>query len=209
MVALSSDRGVMLRTPAVRAGSRGRQPRGGFSFLEVLVVIAIIFTLAAIALGIAQGVRQYAATARARTDLAVLAQTLEQYHRQYGDYPQTADSPEKFCRALAGRLGPTGATIRGRNFLSTLPVSLRDPEHPDADANFIVDPWGHAYQYVFFTRQVGTAPVQRGYVLLSLGPRSSTEPLPSRAEVVPRTSGERGGVVSSAPINAKNIYAGQ
>ena len=199
----------MLLTPAVRAGLRRRHARGGFSFLEVLVVIAIIMTLAAIALGIAQGVRQYAAVARARADLSVLAQTLEQYRGHYGDYPQTADSPEKFCRALAGRLGPTGAAIRGRNFLSALPVSLRDPEHAEAAANTIVDPWGHAYQYVFFTRKVGTAPVQRGYVLFSYGPRSSTETLPSRAEVVPSTSGERGGMVSSAAINAKNIYAGQ
>jgi prepilin-type N-terminal cleavage/methylation domain-containing protein len=199
----------MLLTPAVRAGFRRRHARGGFSFLEVLVVIAIIATLAAIALGIAQGIRQYAATARARADLAVLALTLEQYRSHYGDYPQTADSPEKFCRALAGRLGPTGATIRGRNFLSTVPVSLRDPEHPDADTNAIVDPWGHAYQYVFFTRQIGTAPVQHGYVLFCFGPRHSTEILPSRAEVVPNTSGEQGGVVSSARVNAKNIYAGQ
>ena len=199
----------MLLTPAVRAGIRRRHARGGFSFLEVLVVIAIIVTLAAIALGIAQGVRQYAAMARARADLAVLGQTLEQYRRQYGDYPQTADSPEKLCRALAGRLGPTGAAIRGRNFLSTLPVSLRDPEHPDAEANWVVDPWGNAYQYVFFTRPSGTAPVQRGYVLFSFGPRSSTETLPSRSEVVPSTSGSQGGVVSSAAVSAKNIYAGQ
>jgi len=199
----------MLHPPAVCLGARRRQAHGGFTFVELLVVIAIIVTLVAITLGILQGVRRYAGTAHARSDLAVLSQALEQYRRQYGDYPQTADSPEKFYLALTGRLGPTGAALRSRNLLAAVPVRLQDPDHPDNLGNYFVDPWDRAYQYVFFTRQDGTASAQRGYVLFSFGQRNSTEPLPTRAQVVPSTSGAQGGTVSSAAINAKNIYVGQ
>lgn len=198
----------MLHTPAVCPTARRRHARGGFTFVELLVVIAIIVTLAAITLGILQGVRQYAGTAHARADLAALSQALEQYRRQYGDYPQTADAPEKFYLALTSRLGPTGAALRSRNLIAAVPVRLRDPDHPDDLGNYFVDPWDRAYQYVFFTRQGGTAPAQHGYVLFSFGPRNSTGPLPTRADVVPNTAGAQGGVVSSAAVNARNIYAG-
>lgn len=199
----------MLRPPAVCLGATRRRAHGGLTLVELLVVIAIITTLAAIAFGIVQGVRQYAAAARARSDLAVLSQTLEQYRHQFGDYPQTADSPDKLFQALSGRLGPGGAPAHGHSLVVGVTVGLRNPDRPDAIGNYFVDPWGNAYQYVYFTRQDGTAPVQRGYVLFSFGQRSLTEKLPTRAEVVPTTSGSQGGAISSAAINAKNVYAGR
>jgi prepilin-type N-terminal cleavage/methylation domain-containing protein len=199
----------MLHTPAVCRGASARRAPSGFSLVELLVVIAIMATLLIIGVGIVQGVRQQAANAHARGDLAALSQALEQYRRQYGDYPQTADSPEKFFQALTGKLGPTGAALQGRSLLAAVPVNLRDPDNPTASGNAFVDPWGHLYQYVFFTRQVGTAPPQRGYVLYSFGQRSSTATLPTRVQVVPDTSGPRGGAVSPEPINAPNLYAGQ
>ena len=199
----------MLRLPAVTSGARRRRVQGGFSLMELLVVFIILATLGLIACGIFQGVSHQASTAHARSDLAVLSQGLEQYHRQYGDYPQTADTPEELYRALTGRLGPTGALLRGRSLLAVIPVNLQDPDHADAPGNYFVDPWGNAYQYVFFTRQTGTAPLKRGYVLFSFGHHKPNEPLPSRADVVPVTSGEQGGIVSTAALNARNIYAGQ
>lgn len=199
----------MLHPPAVCPVARSRRLTGGFSLAELLVVSAIIATLVFIGFGIIQGVRQQTARSHARSDLAALSQALEQYRRHYGDYPQTADSPEKFYQALVCKLGPTGISLHERNLLAPVPVNLRDPANPAAADNVFVDPWGNAYQYVFFTRQVGTAPLQRGYVLYSLGSRPSTEPLPTRAQVVPDTSGARGGAVSSEPFTAANIYAGQ
>jgi type II secretory pathway pseudopilin PulG len=173
----------------------------------MLVVLGIIATLGLIAFGIFKGVNEQAGVAHARADLTALTQGLEHYHKQYGEYPATADTPEKLYQALTGRLGPTGAELHARNPLAEVPVRLRDPSRPDAAGNHFVDPWGNAYQYVFFTRQSGTAPLIRGYVLYSLGPRKSTDPLPTRAEVVPSTSGAQGGVVSLAAANTPNIYA--
>lgn len=198
----------MLRTPAVGPGVPRRPALGGYTLMELLVVMVIIGTLAFIGYGIIQGVRQQASGAHARSDLALLVQALEQYRHQYGDYPQTSDTPEKLCQALAGKLGPTGAVLHNRSLLALVPVALKDPDQPEAAGNYFVDPWGHAYQYVFFTRQEGTGPVQRGYVLFSLGQRLLTETVPTRAQVVPATSGNRGGVISSDPINTPNIYAG-
>ncbi len=199
----------MLHTPAVCSRARPRSRAGGFSLVELLVVSAIIATLVLIGFGIFQGVRQQAAMAHARSDLAALSQALEQYRRHYGDFPQTADSPEKLYQALMGRLGPTGISLHERNLLAAVPVNLRDPANPQAADNAFVDPWGNAYQYVFFTRQAGTAPPQRGYVLYSLGSRHSPDTLPTRAQVVPDTTGARGGAIASEPITAPNIYAGQ
>jgi general secretion pathway protein G len=199
----------MLRPPAVGPDAPRRRVRDSFTLIEVLVVMGIIATLGLIALGIFQGVRHKVADAQARSDLAALGQALELYRRQYGDYPQTADTPGKLYQALTGRLGPAGAVLHGRNLLPDVPVPLADPAHPDATDNSFVDPWGNPYQYVFFTHQAGTAPLRRGYVLFSFGPHTATETLPSRADVVPSTSGAQGGAISSAPVNARNIYAGQ
>jgi general secretion pathway protein G len=199
----------MLRAPADCLVAHRRRAHGGFSLFELLVVLAIIATLGVITFGIVQGVRRHAATARARGELAALSQALEQYRRQLGDYPQTADSPERFYQALAGRLGPTGTALHGRSYLEGLSLSLKDPDHPDFSANYLVDPWGRAYQYVYYTRQSGAAPLQRGYVLYSCGPREPAEAAPTRAEVVALTSGAQGGAISQSALNAKNIYAGQ
>ena len=152
---------------------------------------------------------QYTDTSRARADLAALGQTLELYRRQFGDYPQTADTPEMLYLALAGQLGPNGALTHGRNLLGGLPVSLSHPDRPDAAGNYFVDPWGNAYQYIYFTRQESPASMRRGYVLYSFGARSAIESLPTRAQVVPVTSGSQGGAIVSSPENARNIYAGQ
>ncbi len=190
------------------AASR-RHARGGFTLFELLVVIAIIGTLAAIALGLVQGVRQQAAIFRARVELAGLGLALEQYRRHYGDYPQTADNPQTLYHALTGRTGPTGAAVEGRSVLAGLAVTCKDPDQPEAEGNYLVDPWGNAYQYVYFTRQSGPVPEQRGYIMFSFGPRQAGERLPTREQVVRFTSGPQGGDISTTAPNSPNIYAGQ
>ncbi|MET0261690.1 MAG: prepilin-type N-terminal cleavage/methylation domain-containing protein, partial [Rariglobus sp.] len=59
-----------------------------FTLIELLTVIAIIAILAAITFGVVKGVNERAAIGQAKAELASLAQALEAYKLQYGDYPQ-------------------------------------------------------------------------------------------------------------------------
>src|SRR5512140_2597706 len=62
---------------------------GGFTLIELLLVMSIIVALAGFAVVGIVGAQQRAAIARAKSELALLAQALEDFKRHYGDYPQT------------------------------------------------------------------------------------------------------------------------
>src|SRR5205807_1520033 len=62
---------------------------GGLTLIELMTVMAIITLLVAFGVAAIQGTKQRAAIARAKSELSLLAQALEDYKRHYGDYPQT------------------------------------------------------------------------------------------------------------------------
>ncbi len=157
----------MLLPPAVRSAPRLRRFSGGFTLVELLVVVALIATLLGITFGFLRGAKQQATIGQVRAELAVIAQALENYRREYGDYPQAADTPEKLYQALSGLTGPTGSAISGRSLLAGAQIALLDPVHPTSAMNSLVDPWDNAYQYIYFIRQLSSAPVSRGYILYS------------------------------------------
>ena len=66
-----------------------RAARRGVTLIELLTVIVVIGILTSISLGIIRSSKQRAAIARAKSELAALAQALERYKSHYGDYPQT------------------------------------------------------------------------------------------------------------------------
>lgn len=88
--------------------------QSGFTLIEMLMVMAVIGILAAIIIGISSGVRDSQARAKAKGELAILAQVLEQYKSTHGDYPWAqTESPvssgsgrngnaEELFRALVG-----------------------------------------------------------------------------------------------------------
>ncbi len=197
----------MRRAPTVQLRPEIRRRAAGFTLIELLVVISVIAVLTAGGWGLWRGAKERAAIGLARAELAMLGQMLESYRREYGDYPQTVDSPATLHRALLGRLGPTGAEIAGRSMLGTVRISLLDPAHPDDPDNSWVDPWGRPYQYIAYTRTLASLPPVSGFVLFSYGPLEGREALPLGSEVVPARSGEQGGVISSSALNARNIYA--
>jgi type II secretory pathway pseudopilin PulG len=114
--------------------------------LTVLAIVAILLTIAMSALG---GSKSRAATARARAELAVLAQALEEYRRIYGDYPQTGafthatpdvnpasliavnTAESKLFNALSGVYGPTAfvqaRAINGRLLFDPDKLTLEVP----------------------------------------------------------------------------------
>jgi prepilin-type N-terminal cleavage/methylation domain-containing protein len=100
----------------------------GFTLIELMTVIAIIVLLVAFGISAIQGAKQRAAIARGKSELALIAQALEDYKRHYGDYPQTGSAGQAnavvtaaigttqaqalLFNALTGVYGPTNFTTR-------------------------------------------------------------------------------------------------
>jgi prepilin-type N-terminal cleavage/methylation domain-containing protein len=116
----------------------------GFTLLELLVVLALIAGLMALAFPAFASVHRRSLVARARADLAVISQALEDYRLVFGDFPQTGDFPQappdctigltptnaqaKLFNALTGVFGPAGFSvserINGRAFIEPNRLSL-------------------------------------------------------------------------------------
>lgn len=62
--------------------------RSAFTIIELLVVIAIIAVLVGIFFGLSGGVNERSRISRAQTEVALIAQYLEQYKGHFGDYPR-------------------------------------------------------------------------------------------------------------------------
>ena len=95
-----------------------RRKQEGFTLIELLMVFAVIAILIAITFGITQGVRNAQNRAKAKAELVVLSQAIEQFKSRYGDYPwhqsggsfpaykgeQEYDKNSMLLYALTGRL---------------------------------------------------------------------------------------------------------
>jgi type II secretory pathway pseudopilin PulG len=77
----------------------------GFTVLELLLVMGILVALAGFAVVGISGAKQRTAIARAKGELALLAQALEDYKRHYGDYPETGPSAANAQRVTVGANG--------------------------------------------------------------------------------------------------------
>jgi len=95
----------------------------GFTLVEVLVTLVIIGLLTAVAPTLGKSSVQ-----KAKTDIAILQQSLDRYYLDFYDYPEQAAGLKALVSAPAGveeSRYPQGGYIR------SLPN----------------DPWGNAYQY--------------------------------------------------------------
>lgn len=175
--------------------SRVRDPRRAFTLIELLTVMAIIGILAGITFGVFRGVKERSSIQQARTELAALSTALENYKRQYGDYPQTGAintagvesspalgsidtnwSQAALFNALGGKIGPKLANFsNGKVFVelakfrletANLPVLTNDTTVDNA----FLDPWGRRYVYAYRSATVPGTWTAPSFALFSAGP---------------------------------------
>jgi general secretion pathway protein G len=102
---------------------RGRE--GGFTLVEIMVVVIVLAILAATILPQFVGTTHDAKVARARTDVGVLTQQIEVFRLHHDRYPTT----EEGLRALVDP--PSSELKNWRPLIKEL----------------MLDPWGNEYQY--------------------------------------------------------------
>ncbi len=172
-----------------------------FTLLELLAVIALLMLLGGFTLGLVRGMQQRAALARARAELAVLAQAIDAWSGHYGCFPPAADSAELYD-CLTGRRGPQDGLLDcpGRTFIEAARFTLRLSDAA-APGNDLLDPWGQPYIYVPFTRTLN-GHTSTGFVVFSSGPDGRTKPGDP-----PSTGPAAGQPDLAASENADNLYS--
>jgi general secretion pathway protein G len=136
---LDRDGGSVRRSPATR-------DEGGFTLLEIIVVIGILSILATLVITNLTKSLENSRVSVAKLFVSESMKTaLTTYKIQMGDYPSTEE---------------------GLNALMAAPASKADRwQGPYIDGKMPLDPWGHPYQY----RYPGTKN-KIGYDLWSMGP---------------------------------------
>jgi general secretion pathway protein G len=97
---------------------RPHRRRQAFTLLELVAAMGLVAILTTITIGLIRSTKQRASVVRARAELAVIMQALEEYKRTYGDYPQTGPSVANSHRVNLGTngvsVGPGTATAQAR-----------------------------------------------------------------------------------------------
>lgn len=177
--------------PTVVARKLSNQPsakKGGFTLIELLMVIAVILILAGITFGISRGVQNAQARAKAKAELAMLSQALEQFKLTYGDYPWISGDPtldasaNALLEALTGWkvLSASGGTAAMQDVAAAdgPKKSFIDPTKMSTNVDFpagkpanvrFIDPWGNPYAYVYGKSATSNTWENFGYVLFSEG----------------------------------------
>jgi prepilin-type N-terminal cleavage/methylation domain-containing protein len=182
----------MLYNPPHRHSPSKRQQ--GFTLIELLMVIAVILILAGITFGISRGVQNAQARTKAKAELAVISQAIEQFKSRYGDYPWhkqgELDTNKTLLFALTGRMvladpSPTDDTTEIKAIEITDEAQIdKNPKFLD-DSKFstkkigqsstnLLDPWGEPYIYWYKWDNEPNDWDVFGFHLYSTGPKGSS-----------------------------------
>ena len=112
--------------PASARPARSRRARRGFTLVELLLVIVILGTLAAIVLPKFTGRTEQARVTAAQTQISVFATALDQFEVDTGGYPRGSD---------------------GLQYLLSAPSDVNGWRGPYLKSDVPLDPWGHPYVY--------------------------------------------------------------
>jgi general secretion pathway protein G len=112
------------------ARSRNRRRQGGFTLIEVLLVLVILVILASFAVLQFNGIRKRADLQAAKTQVGLFKSAMQSYWVSIGSYPTTAQG------LAALRMPPQDLPDRSKY------------DGPYLDTDPPKDPWGNPYQYV-------------------------------------------------------------
>jgi general secretion pathway protein G len=123
---------------------RGRERRGGFTLIEMLLVLMILATLAAIVVPKLAGRSEQARETAAKTQIAHFSTALDAFEVDNGYYPQGSD---------------------GLKELLEQPKNANNWRGPYLKQDIPKDPWGNPYTY-----EAPGKHNEKGYDLMSPGP---------------------------------------
>ncbi|MCW1923809.1 type II secretion system protein GspG [Luteolibacter arcticus] len=157
-----------------------RRRHAGFSLMELVVVVAIIAVLAALTLGAFNFINQKSARTKAKVQVSLLANAIQDYHADNRSYPVSTDAngergDEVLYKALYWE-GYEGRDSGGKIYLGELdPLNNTKAGQgwilgKDAQAR-IIDPWANPYRY-----RTGDQAVNVDFDLWSMGPDGKTNP---------------------------------
>jgi len=129
---------------------------GGFTLVELLVVVAILGILASLVTAGAQAARRRGAMTKAKSTIAALETAIAMYEGDLGEYPSMGNAG--LISALQD--DPNDADWNGPY------MEFKEEELKDGQ---LLDPWGQAYSYVSVN---GGSPQhrERSFDLWSFGP---------------------------------------
>jgi prepilin-type N-terminal cleavage/methylation domain-containing protein len=150
-----------------------RNPRSGFTLIEMLTVIAVILVLSGLLLSVNSGVQTKAARNRAEGEIAAMSAACENYKADNGAYPRdgvtdtldprlttSVDSPVyrnaslELYKALSGNTVAAAGALTlgtGKSYYEFKPNQLNATKSATTglvtNVFFIQDPWGRSYGY--------------------------------------------------------------
>lgn len=119
------------------------KPRGGFTLIEMLVVVSMVGLLMTVSLASATKARTLVRRAKAEAELREMVNAWLQYQAFYGKWPEKVKGKIDVT-ASAKLLGPIIDSDDNENPLGV--VFLGVPLAPGDD---FLDPWGHPYRISF------------------------------------------------------------
>ncbi len=128
----------------IKRMERSRRRRAGFTLVELLLVLVILATLAAIVIPRFSGRTEQAKVTAAQTQISNLGTALDSYEVDVGSYPSTSD---------------------GLEALLVKPSNAQGWRGPYMKQEIPLDPWGNPYIYEYPSKHM-----DGGYDLMSMGP---------------------------------------